>query len=316
MTQSLRHKKITVVTPCFNEEANVAEVYRQVKEVFAGLPQYEYEHIFIDNASTDKTVGILKDLASRDRSLKIIVNARNFGYIRSPFYAVLQAEGDATVTFVADLQDPAILIKDFIKKWEEGYKIVIGIINESNENSLMFGIRKFYYYLVKKCAEVELINHFNGFGLYDKQIVETLRKFDDLYPYFRGLISEVGFPRAEIKYTQTKREKGKSVSNFYTLYDVAMLGFVSHSKLPLRMASFIGFGASLVSFLLGIVYLIYKLLFWYSFELGLAPLVIGLFFFSSIQLFFIGVIGEYIGAIYTQVRKRPLVVEKERINFD
>ena len=316
MTQSSRHKKITVVTPCFNEEANVAEVYRQVKEVFAGLPQYEYEHIFIDNASTDKTVGILKDLAARDRSLKIIINARNFGYVRSPFYAVLQAEGDAVVTFVADLQDPAILIKDFIKKWEEGYKIVIGIINESNENSLMFGIRKFYYYLVKKCAEVELINHFNGFGLYDKQIVETLRKFDDLYPYFRGLISEVGFPRAEIKYTQTKREKGKSVSNFYTLYDVAMLGFVSHSKLPLRMASFIGFGASLVSFLLGIVYLIYKLLFWYSFELGLAPLVIGLFFFSSIQLFFIGVIGEYIGAIYTQVRKRPLVVEKERINFD
>ncbi|HEY4495072.1 MAG TPA: glycosyltransferase family 2 protein [Candidatus Paceibacterota bacterium] len=316
MTQSLRHKKITVVTPCFNEEANVAEVYRQVKEVFAGLPQYEYEHIFIDNASTDKTVGILNDLASRDRSLKIIVNARNFGYVRSPFYAVLQAEGDAVVTFVADLQDPAILIKDFIKKWEEGYKIVIGIINESNENSLMFGIRKFYYYLVKKCAEVELINHFNGFGLYDKQIVEILRKFDDPYPYFRGLISEVGFPRAEIKYTQTKREKGKSVSNFYTLYDVAMLGFVSHSKLPLRLASFIGFGASIISFFLGLAYLIYKLLFWYSFELGLAPLIIGLFFFASIQLFFIGVIGEYIGAIYTQVRKRPLVVEKERVNFD
>ena len=316
MTQSLRHKKITVVTPCFNEEANVAEVYRQVKEVFAGLPQYEYEHIFIDNASTDKTVGILNDLASRDRSLKIILNARNFGYIRSPFYAVLQAEGDATVTFVADLQDPAILIKDFIKKWEEGYKIVIGIINESNENSLMFGIRKFYYYLVKKCAEVELINHFNGFGLYDKQIVEILRKFDDPYPYFRGLISEVGFPRAEIKYAQTKREKGKSVSNFYTLYDVAMLGFVSHSKLPLRLASFIGFGASIISFFLGLAYLIYKLLFWYSFELGLAPLIIGLFFFASIQLFFIGVIGEYIGAIYTQVRKHPLVIERERINFD
>ena len=316
MTQSLRHKKITVVTPCFNEEANVAEVYRQVKEVFAGLPQYEYEHIFIDNASTDKTVGILNDLASRDRSLKIIVNARNFGYVRSPFYAVLQAEGDAVVTFVADLQDPAILIKDFIKKWEEGYKIVIGIINESNENSLMFGIRKFYYYLVKKCAEVELINHFNGFGLYDKQIVEILRKFDDSYPYFRGLISEVGFPRAEIKYTQTKREKGKSVSNFYTLYDVAMLGFVSHSKLPLRLASFIGFGASIISFFLGLAYLIYKLLFWYSFELGLAPLIIGLFFFASIQLFFIGVIGEYIGAIYTQVRKHPLVIERERINFD
>src|SRR3989344_5125077 len=262
MTQSLRHKKITVVTPCFNEEANVAEVYRQVKEVFAGLPQYDYEHIFIDNASTDKTADILKSLAARDRSLKIIVNARNFGHIRSPFYAFLQARGDAVVALKADLQDPPILIKDFIKKWEEGYKIVAGVKSRSYENLLMSGIRKLYYNIISKFAEIDQIKNFYGFGLYYRKFVEELGKFEDPYP------------------------------------------------------SFIGFGASVISFLLGLVYLIYKLLFWYSFELGLAPLIIGLFFFASIQLFFIGVIGEYIGAIYTQVRKRPLVVEKERVNFD
>ena len=316
MTQSLRHKKITVVTPCFNEEANVAEVYRQVKEVFAGLPQYEYEHIFIDNASTDKTADILKSLAVHDSFLKIIVNARNFGHIRSPFYAFLQARGDAVVALKADLQDPPILIKDFIKKWEEGYKIVVGVKSKSYENLLMSAIRKLYYNIISKFAEIDQIKNFDGFGLYDRKFVEELRRFDDPYPYFRGLVSEVGFSRAEIEYIQAERKNGKSKNNFYTLYDMAMLGFVSHSKLPLRLASFIGFGASIISFLLGLVYFIYKLFFWYSFELGLAPLIIGLFFFASIQLFFIGVIGEYIGAIYTQVRKRPLVIERERINFD
>jgi len=258
----------------------------------------------------------LRDISGKDSHVKVIINTRNFGHIRSPFYVLLQSKGDAVVTYVADLQDPAALIKDFIKKWEEGYKIVIGVKNESDENALMFFIRKLYYNLIKKFAEVEQIKNFNGFGLYDKRFIEELRKLDDPYPYFRGLISEIGFPRHEIEYKQTKRKSGKSKNNFYTLYDMAMLGFVSHSKLPLRLASFIGFGASIISFFLGLAYLIYKLLFWYSFELGLAPLIIGLFFFSSIQLFFIGVIGEYIGAIYTQVRKRPLVVEKERVNFD
>ena len=247
--------------------------------------------------------------------MKIIVNTRNFGHIRSPFHAFLQARGDAVVIMAADLQDPPALLKDFVMKWEEGYKVVVGVKNKSDENPLMFAVRKLYYNLIKKFAEVEQIKNFNGFGLYDKQFVDELRKLNDPYPYFRGLIVEVGFPHIEIKYTQAKRERGRSNNNFYTLYDMAMLGFVSHSKLPLRLASFIGFGASIISFFLGVIYLIYKLLFWYSFELGLAPLVIGLFFFSSIQLFFIGVIGEYIGAIYTQVRKRPWVVEKERINF-
>ena len=309
-------KKITVVSACLNEQENIESVQRQIKNVFYELPQYDYEHIFIDNASTDDTVKILKNIAKEDSRVKIIVNTRNFGHIRSPFYAILQARGDAVVTFVSDLQDPPALIKDFIKKWEEGYKIVIGVKNKSDENALMFFIRKLYYNLIKKFAEVEQIKNFNGFGLYDQRFIEELRKLDDPYPYFRGLISEIGFPRYEIEYKQTKRKSGRSKNNFYTLYDMAMLGFVSHSKLPLRLASFIGFGASIISFFLGLAYLIYKLLFWYSFELGLAPLIIGLFFFASIQLFFIGVIGEYIGAIYTQVRKHPLVIERERINFD
>ena len=309
-------KKITVVSACFNELENIAAACQQIRGVFAELPQYDYEHIFIDNASIDGTADVLRDISGKDSHVKVIINTRNFGHIRSPFYVLLQSKGDAVVTYVADLQDPAALIKDFIKKWEEGYKIVIGVKNESDENQVMFAIRKLYYNMIKKFAEIEQIKNFSGFGLYDQRFIEELRKLEDPYPYFRGLISEVGFQRYEIEYKQAKRRKGRSKNNFYTLYDMAMLGFVSHSKLPLRLASFIGFGASLVSFLLGVVYLTYKLFFWYSFELGLAPLIIGLFFFASIQLFFIGVIGEYIGAIYTQVRKRPLVVEKERVNFD
>ena len=315
MSQS-RNKRVSIILACLNEQDNVEAMYSQIKNIFVELPHYDYECIFIDNASTDKTVDILKSMAKDDSHIKIIVNSRNFGHIRSPFHAFLQAQGDAVVTLAADLQDPPALIKDFVKKWEEGYKIVIGVKNESDENALMFFIRKLYYNLIKKFAEVEQIKNFNGFGLYDQRFIEELRKLDDPYPYFRGLISEIGFPRHEIEYKQTKRKSGKSKNNFYTLYDMAMLGFVSHSKLPLRLASFIGFGASIISFFLGLAYLIYKLFFWYSFELGLAPLIIGLFFFASIQLFFIGVIGEYIGAIYTQVRKRPLVVEKERVNFD
>src|SRR3989344_8316533 len=297
MSQS-RNKRVSIILACLNEQDNVEAMYSQIKNIFVELPHYDYECIFIDNASTDKTVDILKSMAKNDSHIKIIVNSRNFGHIRSPFHAFLQAQGDAVVTLAADLQDPPALIKDFVKKWEEGYKIVIGVKNESDENALMFFIRKLYYNLIKKFAEVEQIKNFNGFGLYDQRFIEELRKLDDPYPYFRGLISEIGFPRYEIEYKQTKRKSGRSKNNFYTLYDMAMLGFVSHSKLPLRLASFIGFGASIISFFLGLAYLIYKLLFWYSFELGLAPLIIGLFFFASIQLFFIGVIGEYIGAIY------------------
>lgn len=309
-------KTISVVTPCFNEEDNVENVYNQVKEVFKTLPEYNYEHVFIDNASTDRTVDILKKIAKDDKNVKIIVNARNFGPIRSPYYASLQCIGDALIGVVADLQEPPEMIKEFIKKWEEGYKIVIGVKNKSKENKLMFLIRKMFYYIIAKISDTEQIKNFYGFGLYDKQFWDILRKLDEPYPYFRGLVSEIGFQRIEISYTQPRREKGKTKNNFYTLYDNAMLGFVNHSKVPLRLASFIGFTVSLISFLIAFSYLIYKLIFWNSFQLGMAPLVIGIFFLGGVQLFFLGMIGEYIGAIFTQVKKRPLVIEKERINFD
>jgi len=309
-------KFISIVTGCYNEEENVQELYERVKKVMSLFDNYRYEHIFIDNASKDRTVDILRQIAKHDRNVKVIINARNFGHIRSPYYAILQAKGDAIIGIVADLQDPPELISDFIRKWEEGYKIVLGIKIKSKENKLMFLIRRLFYYIMFKIAETEQIKNFTGFGLYDKKFIEILRNLDDPYPYFRGLVSEFGFQRIEIPYTQLIREKGKTKNNFYTLYDVAMLGFINHSKVPLRLASFIGFAVSLISILIAFGYLIYKLAFWYSFQLGMAPLVIGIFFFGGVQLFFLGIIGEYIGSIYTQVKKHPLVIEKERINFD
>lgn len=309
-------KNISVVTACFNEECNVKDIYEQVKSVFSDLPQYNYEHIFIDNASKDQTVMILKEIAKTDRRVKIIVNARNFGHIRSPYHALLQAKGEAVISIVADLQDPPIMIKDFIKKWEEGYKIVIGVKTQSEESPLFFAIRKAYYNLVGRLSEIELIKNFTGFGLYDQKVIETLRSIEDPYPYFRGLICDIGFERAVIEYVQPSRKRGFTKNNFYTLYDMAMLGITNHSKVPLRLATMTGFIVALMSLLVALGYFGYKLIFWDNFQVGMAPLVIGLFFFTSVQLLFIGVIGEYVGAIHTQVLKRPLVVEKERINFD
>jgi len=309
-------KLISIVTPCYNEEKNVENLIQQVRAVFDALPQYDYEHIFIDNASTDSTVELLKEIAKVDKNVKLIVNIRNFGHIRSPFYGMLQANGEAVILVVADLQDPPCMIAQFLEKWEAGYKIVIGTKNKSKENKVMFLIRKLFYNVISKISETEQVKNFTGFGLYDQSFVAILKQLDEPYPYFRGLITELGFNRCEIPYVQPKREKGKTANNFYTLYDIAMLGFVNYSKLPLRMASFIGFGVSLVSILIAVGYFIAKLISWNTFSIGVAPLVIGLFFFGGIQLFFLGIIGEYIGAIFTQVKKRPLVVEKERINFD
>jgi len=309
-------KLISIVTPCYNEEQNVENLYQQVKVIFDVLPQYKYEHIFIDNSSTDKTVEILKKIAIIDPNIKIIVNIRNFGHIRSPYYGILQANGDAVILLVADLQDPPYLITKFLEKWEDGFKIVIGTKYKSKENQLLFFIRKIFYNTISGISETEQVKNFTGFGLYDKTFVSILKTIDEPYPYFRGLITELGFERTEIPYIQPKREKGKTKNNFYTLYDIAMLGFINYSKLPLRLASFIGFAVSLLSFLIAMGYLIAKLIFWSTFSIGVAPLVIGLFFFGGVQLFFLGIIGEYIGAIFTQVKKRPLVIEKERINFD
>ena len=309
-------KLISILTACYNEEENVEILYNRVKDVFKQLPQYNYEHIFIDNASTDKTVEILKRLAAQDKNLKIIVNACNFGHLRSPFHGMREAYGDAVISMVADLQDPPELIPELLAKWEEGYKIVCAVKNRSRENPVMFLFRKLFYNILDKFSEgSKQIKNFTGSGLYDKKFIDIIRTIDDPYPYFRGLVGELGFDITTVSFVQPQRLYGKTKNNFYTLYDLGMLGFVNHSKLPLRLASFIGFSVALISLIVAIVYFAYKLILWERFSTGMAPLVIGLFFFSSVQLFFIGIIGEYIGAIHTQVRKRPLVIEKERINF-
>jgi len=309
-------KHISIVTACYNEEENIEELYERVKKVMSSLDGYTYEHIFIDNASQDKTVDILRKIAAHDRNVKVIINTRNFGHIRSPQHALLQARGDAVISIVADLQDPPEMIPDFIKKWEEGYKIVIGVKENSEESPLFFTVRKLYYNIIGKLSEINLIKNFTGFGLYDQAVMEIMRQIDDPYPYFRGLICDIGYDRAELPYLQPARRRGFTKNNLYTLYDMAMLGITNHSKVPLRLATMTGFAVAFLSLLVALGYLFYKLIFWNSFSLGIAPLVIGLFFFGSIQLFFIGIIGEYIGSIHTQVLKRPRVVEKERINFD
>jgi glycosyltransferase involved in cell wall biosynthesis len=306
---------ISVVTACFNEEENIAEVYRQVKDVFTGLPDYHYEHIFIDNSSQDRTVAILKEIAVNDINVKIIVNSRNFGHIRSPSHALRQATGDAVISLVADLQDPPSMIPDFLAKWKEGYKIVLGVKTQSKESPAMFIIRKLFYEFITRLSEIELTKNNTGFGLYDKRVIDIFREIDDPYPYFRGLISDIGFPSAKLEYTQPARRRGITKNNFYTLYDMAMLGITNHSKVPLRVATMLGFAMSAISLLVAVAYLCAKLVFWDLFAVGTAPLLIGMFFFSSVQLFFIGIIGEYVGSIHTQVLKRPQVIENERINF-
>lgn len=310
-------KKISIVTPCYNEELNVEELYKQVKAQFDLLKdKYVYEHIFIDNASTDNTVAILKNIASKDKNVKIIVNAVNAGHIRSPFYGLQQAYGDAVILMVADLQDPPELVPQLLQQWEEGLQIVVAIKNKSKENPLMYCMRKIYYKLIKAMSQTPHISNFCGYAVYDKTFIDFLRKIEDPCPYLRGLVAEWGSNVGRVYFTQPKRLHGKTKNNWYTLYDNAMLGFVNHSKVPLRLATFIGFGVAIISLIVALVYFVYKLLFWDIFNAGEAPIVIGLFFFASVQLFFLGIVGEYVGSIFTEVRKRPLVIEKERINFD
>lgn len=308
-------KLISIVTPCYNEEENIDNIYLQVKAVMATVPQYAYEHIFIDNCSKDNTVVLLREIASKDRSVKIILNARNFGFMRSQFYGLLAATGDAAILIVADLQDPPEIMLEFLKQWENGFKIIAGVKPKSKENPFMFFIRKMFYKTIAKISDVSQIQNFMGFGLYDKSFVDILRKLDEPYPYFRGLVAELGYNIKEVSYIQPKRERGKSNYSFYNLYDTAMIGFINHSRVPLRLASFTGVLVSMLSILIALIYLIYKLLFWYDFQVGLAPIVIGIFFLGGIQLLFLGIIGEYVGVILTQVKKRPLVIERERINF-
>jgi glycosyltransferase involved in cell wall biosynthesis len=309
-------KLISIVTPSYNEESNVVPLYKEIKKIMESMPDYDYEHIFIDNASTDTTAAKLKEIARKDKKCKVIFNSRNFGHIRSPFYGMLQAKGDAVIYIACDFQDPPQLIREFVKKWERGYLVVKAVKQSSDETKSMFFLRKLFYSLINRLSEVELTKNYTGFGLYDKRIMDILRKIDDPYPYFRGMISEIGFEQATVKFIQPTRKRGITKNNFYTLYDMGLLGITSHTKVPLRLATIIGFAMSGLSLIVSLTYLILKLIFWESFPMGIAPLLIGIFFFSSIQLFFIGILGEYIGLIHTQVKKRPLVIEKERINFD
>ncbi|MGB6973078.1 MAG: glycosyltransferase family 2 protein [Terracidiphilus sp.] len=312
----MTRKVITLVTPCFNEEANVREVHRRVMAMAAELPEYCFEHLFIDNASTDGTVSALRQMAAEDASVKVIVNARNFGADRSGMHAFLQAEGDAVGSVAADMQDPPELFAEMIHEWEKGYPIVAAIKISSDESGLMYRVRTAYYRLVARLTNVEVLEHFTGFGLYDRSVVEQIRNhFPDPYPYFRGMIAELGLPVAKVFYNQKRRERGITKNNFYALYDLAMLGITSLSKVPLRLVIFGGFVSAILSFVLGVFYLIYKLIFWSSFSVGVAPLVLGLFFLGSVQLIALGIIGEYVGAIHTTVLNRPMVTEKERINF-
>jgi polyisoprenyl-phosphate glycosyltransferase len=309
-------KTITIAAACYNEEGNIRDLYSQLCAIIAEYPHYKWEMLFIDNASHDSTPEILRELAAADQRVKVIINARNFGAVRSGSHALMNSFGDAVIAMASDLQDPPHLIRDFIAKWEEGYKIVLGVKTGAEESRLFYLVRTTYYTLVKRLADIELTPHSTGFGLYDKKVMDAFRKMDDPYPYFRGIIADIGFPSAKVPFKQPQRKRGITTNNFYTLYDLAMLGLTTHSKVPLRIATMLGFAMSIMSLLVAIGYSIYKLLFWYSFPVGQAPIVIGLFLFSSVQLFFIGILGEYIGAIHTQVLHRPLVIEKERINFD
>lgn len=310
-------KTISVLVPCFNEEENVVPLSAAVIEQFEKfLPQYDYEIIFIDNDSKDKTRPLLEELCQGNKKIKAIFNAKNFGQFNSPYYGLCQTTGDCAVLLAADFQDPVEMIPKLVEEWEQGYKIVSCIKTASRENKLMRFFRSCYYKVIKKMSDVEQIEHFTGFGLYDRSFIEVLRGLDDSKPFLRGIVAELGFRRKDITYTQAKRRAGKTHNNFYSLYDAAMLSFTSYTKIGLRLATFAGFFISALSAVIGLAYLIIKLVYWDTAPWGMAPMLIGMFFLGSVQLFFIGFLGEYVLNINSRVMKRPLVVEEKRLNFD
>ena len=307
-------KKISIITPTFNEEKNIEKLCSEISKEMSKL-NYDYEHIVIDNHSNDGTISILKKIAARDNKVKVIINSRNFGHIRSPIYGMLQASGDACILMNSDFQDPIELIPKYIKEWEQGNQIILAQRISSDENFFLNSFKNFFYKFINKISDVPLMRNTTGSGLFTKNIVDQIRKIDDPYPYFRGLLSEISSQIKLIQFHQPKRSGGETKNNFYTLYDIGVLGIVKHSKLPLRLMTFIGFFTSIVSIITAAVFFFYKILFWDSFEVGIAPLVIGLFAIASVQIFLLGFIGEYVMMILTHTRKLPLVVEKERINF-
>ena len=310
-------KKISVLIPCYNEKDNVEPISRAVLDIIQReLPEYDYELVFIDNDSRDGTRDIIRRLCAENKRIKAIFNAKNFGQFNSPFYGMLQVSGDCVIEMVADFQDPVELIPRYVREWEKGYKIVIGVKTGSRENPLMYGLRRCYYKLIKKFSDVDQIENFTGSGLYDRDFIEVLRQLDDPTPFLRGMVAEFGYKRKEIPYEQPKRRAGRTHNNFYTLYDAAMLGFTSYTKVGLRIATFGGAACALICMAVALIYLIMKLIWWDRFSAGMAPILIGMLFIGSVQIFFLGLLGEYILSINQRVMHRPLVVEEERLNFD
>lgn len=310
-------KKVSILIPCYNEEENVVPMSEAVVELFTTqLPQYDYELLFIDNDSHDNTRPLLRQICAKNPKIKAIFNAKNFGQFNSPYYGILQTTGDCVISMVCDFQDPLELIPQYLQEWENGYKIVIGIKTSSKENKLVYFLRSIYYKMIKKFSNVEQIEHFTGSGLYDREFVEVLRNLKDPTPFLRGIVAELGYKRKEIPYEQPQRRAGKTHNNWYSLYDAAMLSFTSYTKIGLRLATFIGIFVGALSFIIAIVYLIMKLVFWDTFTAGMAPVIIGMFFLGSVQLFFLGFMGEYILSMNQRIMNRPLVIEEERINFD
>lgn len=308
---------LSILVPCYNEEENVVPMSQALTQTLHdSLPEYDYEIVFIDNHSTDRTQALLEEICRQDKHIKAIFNCRNFGQFNSPFYGMLQCSGDCVISLCADFQDPVELIPQFVREWENGYKVVCGIKTASKENPFMRLMRSCYYRIIRKMSSTDQIEHFTGFGLYDRSFIEVLRELHDPTPFLRGIVAELGPERKEIPYEQAKRRAGKTHNNFFTLYDAAMLGFTSYTKIGLRMASFLGMIVACISALIGIVYLIMKLCAWHRFPMGSAPALIGMFFLGAVQLFFIGFLGEYILNINTRVMNRPLVIEEKRINFN
>lgn len=315
--QNNERKKVSILIPCYNEKENVIPMSEAITTLFEDeCKQYDYELIFIDNDSTDGTRNLLRKICEKNKKVKAIFNAKNFGQFNSPYYGILQTTGDCTISMCCDFQDPVELIPQYLKEWENGYKIVIGIKKSSKENKIMYSLRSIYYKLIKKFSNVEQIEHFTGSGLYDKEFVNVLRDLKDPTPFLRGIVAELGFKRKEIPYEQPQRRAGKTHNNWYSLYDAAMLSFTSYTKIGLRMATFMGILCGIFSTIIGLIYLIMKIIFWDSFIAGMAPILIGMFFLGAVQLFFIGFIGEYILSINQRVMNRPLVIEEERINFE
>ena len=309
-------KKVSIMVPCYNEEENVVPISQAIVAQMEALPQYDYELLFIDNCSTDNTRALIRQICSKNRRIRAIFNVKNFGQFNSPYYGLCQTSGDCAISICADFQDPVEMIPVFLKYWEEGYQIVHGVKTSSRESKVMYALRTFYYKLIRKYSSVEQIEHFTGFGLYDRSFIEVMRNLKDPTPFIRGIVAELGGRRMAVPYEQPQRRAGKTHNNWYSLYDAAMLSFTSYTKIGLRVATFLGLGVAFISMLIALVYFILKLCNWNDFVAGTAPIVIGMFFLGAVQLIFLGIIGEYILSINQRVMNRPLVVEQERINFD